>query len=151
MTTINLITKINAPIQTVFDLNRNIDIHKLSISKSKETAIDGITTGLINLNETVTWRGKHFGIYQTHKSLISEMEIPHSFVDEMVDGRFKKFKHYHTFTQENGIVIMKDEIQYKTPFGMLGKLFDKLILKNYLTILIKERNDFVKTLAENQK
>ena len=148
MTTINLITKINAPIQTVFDLNRNIDIHKLSISKSKETAIDGITTGLINLNETVTWRGKHFGIYQTHKSLISEMEIPFSFVDEMVEGRFKNFKHYHTFTEENGIVIMKDEIQYKTPFGMLGKLFDKLILKNYLIILIKERNDFVKNLAE---
>lgn len=151
MTTINLITKINAPIQTVFDLNRNIDIHKQSISKSKETAIDGITTGLINLNETVTWRGKHFGIYQTHKSLISEMEIPHSFVDEMTEGRFKIFKHRHTFTEENGIIIMKDEIQYKTPFGIFGKLFDKLILKNYLTILIKERNDFVKTLAENQK
>ncbi|HNP32677.1 MAG TPA: SRPBCC family protein [Flavobacterium sp.] len=151
MTTINLTTKINAPLQTVFDLNRNIDIHKLSISKSKETAIDGITTGLINIDETVTWRGKHFGIYLTHKSLITEMEIPNYFVDEMTEGCFKSFKHQHIFTEENGIIIMKDEIQYETPFGIFGKLFDKLILKNYLTNLIKERNDFVKNLAEENK
>ncbi|WP_293890101.1 SRPBCC family protein [Flavobacterium sp.] len=151
MTTIHLTTKIKAPIEKVFDFNRDIDIHKLSISKSKETAIAGITSGLINLNETVTWRGKHFGFYQTHKSLISAMEAPHYFVDEMVEGRFKSFKHLHTFTEENGVVIMKDEIQYQTPFGIVGKLFDKLILKNYMTNLIAERNEFIKNLIENQK
>ena len=148
MTTIHLTTKIKAPIQTVFDLNRNIDIHKLSISKSNEKAIDGITSGLINLNETVTWKGKHFGVYQTHKSLISAMEAPNYFVDEMVEGRFKSFAHQHTFTEENGVIIMQDEIQYETPFGIFGKLFDKFILKDYLTTLIKERNEFVKNLAE---
>ena len=151
MTTINLITKINAPIQNVFDLNRNIDIHKLSISKSNETAIDGITSGLIDLNQTVTWKGKHFGFYQTHKSLISAMEAPNYFMDEMTEGRFKSFRHLHTFTEENEIVIMKDKIQYETPFGIFGKLFDKLILKKYLTTLIAERNEFVKNLAEKQK
>ena len=151
MTTINLITRINAPIQTVFDLNRNIDIHKLSISKSKETAIEGITSGLINLNETVTWKGIHFGFYQTHKSLISAMEAPNYFVDEMVEGRFKSFKHQHNFTKELGMVIMEDIIEYETPFGIFGKLFDKMILRSYLTNLIAERNEFIKNLAENQK
>ena len=150
MTTINLTTKINASIIRVFDLNRNIDIHKLSTSKSKETAIDGVTTGLINRSETVTWRGKHFGFYLTHKSLISAMEIPNYFVDEMIEGRFKSFKHRHTFTEENGITIMKDEIQYETPFGIFGKLFDTLLLKNHLTNFIIERNQFIKNLAENQ-
>ena len=77
MTTIKLTTEINAPIQIVFDLNRNIDIHKQSTSKSNETAIAGVTSGLINKKETVTWRGKHFGFYLTHKSVISEMKIPH--------------------------------------------------------------------------
>lgn len=148
MTTINLITRIKAPIQTVFDLNRDIDIHKLSTSKSNETAIEGVTSGLINLNETVTWHGRHFGFYQTHKSLISAMDAPNYFIDEMVEGRFKSFKHQHTFTEENGITIMKDTIEYETPFGLFGKLFDKLILKNYLTSFIQERNEFIKNLAE---
>ena len=150
MTTIKLITKINAPINVVFDLNRNIDIHKLSTSKSNETAIAGTTSGLINLNETVTWRGKHFGFYLTHKSLICAMEIPNYFVDEMIEGRFKSFKHEHTFVEKEGKTVMKDSIEYQTPFGIFGKLFDKIILKKHLTNFIKERNQFIKNLAENQ-
>ncbi|MFV7235022.1 hypothetical protein [Flavobacterium sp. ZB4R12] len=67
ITKIKLRTKINAPIQTVFDVSRDIDIHRQSASPTKEMAIDGITSRLINFNETVTWRGKHFGIYLTHK------------------------------------------------------------------------------------
>lgn len=148
MTTIHLTTKIYAPIKTVFDINRNIDIHKLSASKSKEIAISGVTSGLINLNETVTWRGKHFGIYLTHKSLISAMEIPNYFVDEMLEGNFKSFKHRHTFTEENGITIMKDLIEYETPFGIFGKIFDKILLENHLTNFIKERNNYLKKLSE---
>jgi ligand-binding SRPBCC domain-containing protein len=150
MTTITLTTKIKAPINKVFDLNRNIDIHKSSTSKSNETAIDGVTSGLINLNETVTWRGKHFGFYLTHKSIISAMEIPTYFVDEMVEGRFKSFKHQHTFKKENGFTIMEDQIQYKTPFGIFGSIFDTLILRNYFINFISERNHFIKNLAENE-
>jgi ligand-binding SRPBCC domain-containing protein len=69
----------------------------------------------------------------------------------MIEGRFKSFKHQHIFTEENRIVIVKDVIEYETPFGILGKLFDKLILKKYLTNIIAKRNEFVKNLAETQK
>ena len=150
MTKIELQTVINAQIQTAFDLNRNIDVHKLSTLKSKETAIDGVTSGLINKGETVTWRGKHFGIYLTHKSLISEMEFPNYFIDEMIEGRFKSFKHTHTFYLQDGKTIMEDKIEYETPFGIFGKIFDKIMLKNHLTVFIKERNEYIKNLAEKQ-
>ena len=151
MTTINITTQIKAPLNIVFDLNRNIDIHKQSTSKSKETAIAGVTSGLINKGETVTWRGKHFGFYLTHKSLISEMDFHSYFVDEMVSGKFKSFKHQHFFEQENKFVIMKDKINYETPFSIFGKLFDYFILKKHLTNFILERNMFIKNLAENQQ
>jgi len=42
-------------INVVFDLIRNIDFHKISTKKSNEEAIAGKTSGLIALNETVTW------------------------------------------------------------------------------------------------
>lgn len=148
MTTIHFTTAIKAPIKTVFDLNRNIDIHKQSIAKSNETAIAGKTSGLINLNETVTWRGKHFGIYLTHQSLISAMQIPTYFVDEMVEGRFKSFKHQHFFIEEKGCTIMKDIIEYETPFGIFGKIFDYFFLKKHLISFISERNTFLKNCAE---
>ena len=149
MTTIQLTTKIKAPIEIIFDLSRNIDVHQQSTVKSNETAIDGITSGLINLNETVTWRGKHFGVYLKHKSLISAMEIPTYFVDEMLEGKFKSFKHQHIFIQKNEFVIMEDKIQYETPFGVFGKLFDHFLLKKHLTTFILERNLFITALAEN--
>jgi len=150
MTTIHLSTGINAPINHVFDLARNIDIHTQSTAKSNETAIAGRTSGLINKGETVTWRGKHFGIYLTHKSLIPEMDFPNYFIDEMIEGRFKKFKHTHTFSEKNGKTVMNDKIEYENPFGIFGEIFDHLLLKNHLTKFIQERNNFIKKTAENK-
>lgn len=149
MTKIHLITKINAPINQVFDLARNIDVHQQSTASSNEKAIDGITSGLINQNETVTWRGKHFGIYLKHKSLISEMEFPTYFVDEMLEGHFESFRHEHNFVEKNKKTVMIDTIEYQTPFGILGSTFDQFVLKNYLTQFITERNKFIKKLAES--
>jgi ligand-binding SRPBCC domain-containing protein len=151
MTTINLSTKIKTHKQVIFDLSRNIDIHKLSTAKSNETAIDGLTSGLINIGETVTWRGKHFGFYLTHKSIISAMNLYDYFVDEMVEGKFKSFKHEHSFIDGNGFVLMIDKIQYQTPYGIFGRLFDVLILKKHLTNFITERNKVLKELAENHQ
>lgn len=148
MTTINITTKINAPKQIVFDASRNIDIHQQSASESNEKAIAGITSGLINLNETVTWRGKHFGFYLTHQSRITVMELHNYFVDEMVKGKFESFKHEHIFEEENGFTIMKDKLQYETPFGILGELFDGLFLKKHLTHFLIERNKVLKEISE---
>lgn len=148
MTTINLTTKIKAPKQIVFDTSRNIDIHQQSASRTNEKAISGVISGLINFNETVTWRGKHFGFYLTHKSRITAMTFYDYFVDEMEEGNFKSFKHEHFFEEENGVTIMKDHLQYETPFGILGRIFDSLFLKKHLTQFLLERNKVLKEVSE---
>jgi ligand-binding SRPBCC domain-containing protein len=150
MRTIYLKTKIKASKQIVFDASRNIDIHQQSASKSDKIAIAGITSGLINLNETVTWRGKHFGFYLTHKSRITAMNFYDYFVDEMESGKFKYFKHEHFFEEENGVTIMKDKMQYETPFGIFGSLFDHLFLKRHLVKFLLERNKTLKEVSENE-
>ena len=148
MTTINLKTKVNAPIQKVFDINRDIDIHQKSTSKTNEVAIAGVTSGLINLNESVTWRGKHFGIYLTHKSRMTAMNFYDYFVDEMEEGKFKSFRHEHFFEELNGVTTMTDKLCYETPFGFFGQLFYYLFLKKYLTNFLLERNQVLKELSE---
>jgi len=149
MKTIIITTKIKAPIETVFDTARNIDIHQLSAVKSNEKAIDGKTSGLIELNEAVTWSGKHFGWQLLHKSRIIQCNFPTYFVDEMEDGHFKSFKHEHFFQSEKDYTVMIDRLEYDTPFGILGVIFDKIILKKYLTNFIIHRNNILKTVAEN--
>ena len=148
MTTIKITTNYFAPIETVFDTNRNIDIHQQSASKTKEIAIAGITSGLINKNETVTWKGKHFGFYLTHQSVISELIFPSYFVDEQLKGQFKSFKHQHFFEQKENYVEVTDILEYETPFGIFGKLFDSFLLKKHLTNFIIHRNAVLKNLAK---
>lgn len=148
MTTINLTTKINAPIQMVFDTARDIDLHQKSTATSNEKAIAGVTSGLINQDETVTWRGKHFGFYLTHKSRIIKMDLYDYFLDEMEEGKFKSFKHKHYFKEVNGVTIMKDHLQYETPFWFFGKLFDIFLLKRHLTSFLLERNKVLKEISE---
>ena len=151
MTTIKITTNYFAPIETIFNTNRNIDIHQQSASKTKEIAIAGITSGLINKKEKVTWKGKHFGVYLTHQSLISEMIFPTYFVDEQLKGKFKSFKHQHFFEQKENYVEVTDILEYETPFGIFGQLFDKLLFKKHLTNFIIHRNTVLKNLAEKQQ
>ena len=70
------------------------------------------------------------------------------FVDEQLKGHFKYFKHQHFFEQKENYVEVKDVLEYETPFGILGKLFDKLLLKKHLTEFILHRNAILKDLTE---
>lgn len=148
MTRIELTTRIEGKIEDVFDLSRDIGFHCRSASQTGEQAIDGVTEGLIGLNETVTWKGKHFGLWLQHSSKIVVLEYPLRFVDLMIKGHFTYFVHKHEFTEQNNEIIMKDELMYKVPYGIIGRLFDRLVLKNYLTRFLRHRNTMIKQQIE---
>ena len=150
MNEIILLTSINAPIQMVFDCARSIDIHQLSTAKTNEKAIAGKTSGLCELGDEVTWRAKHFGIYQTLSSKITKLKEPFYFQDCMVKGAFSFIKHDHFFEETDGIVLMKDVFTYGVPYGIFGKLFNRIILKKYMTNLLVERNRVIKEVAEKR-
>tara|TARA_B100000508_G_scaffold140085_1_gene139968 strand:+ start:59855 stop:60331 length:477 start_codon:yes stop_codon:yes gene_type:complete len=149
MPEIELKTEIKASIDVVFDLSRSIDLHKISTQHTNETAIDGKTSGLIGDGEFVTWRAKHFGVYQKLTSKITEYNRPTLFVDEMVKGAFKSFRHEHHFEQRSEGTLMTDYFDYVSPYGWLGKLADMLFLKKYMTNLLKKRNEVIKSFAES--
>jgi ligand-binding SRPBCC domain-containing protein len=144
-------TNINASKELAFDLSRNMDLHEISTAKTEEKAVAGVTTGLIGLNESVTWRAKHLGVWQKLTSKVTEFDFPHYFVDEMQKGAFKSFRHEHLFKETNGITLMIDIFEYKSPFGILGKLADWLFLEEYMTKLLQERVLIIKEYAESGK
>jgi ligand-binding SRPBCC domain-containing protein len=148
MTTIILTTKINGAVTECFDAARNIDLHQKSMRQFNEIAINGVTSGLINNGESVTWKAKHFGINMKMTVGITEMSRPHSFTDEMIKGPFKSMKHQHLFSSDGGITIMKDIFEFQSPFGLAGKLFDRLFLKMYMKNLLVARNKVIKSNVE---
>ena len=126
-------------------------MHKISTAHTNEEAIAGKTSGLISLHETVTWRAKHFGVWQKLTSQITGFKSPDYFADEMVEGAFKRFKHEHFFQEEGGLTVMKDVFDYNAPLGILGKLADVLFLKKYMTKLLEQRNKIIKEFAETNR
>lgn len=149
MPVIRLETIIAAPRRIVFDLSRSIDLHKVSTSQTNEEAIAGVTTGLIGLNESVTWRARHFGFYQTLTSKVTEFRSPDCFVDEMEKGIFKRFRHEHIFKIIGTKTMMIDVFDYESPLGILGKTVDGLFLKRYMQTLLEKRNLVIKEYAES--
>jgi len=148
MPVIKLETKIKAVKAVVFDLARNIDLHQISAKQTKEKAIAGKISGLIELNESVTWRAKYFGVYHTLSVKITKYNKPHHFTDEMISGIFKSFIHEHHFKEEAGITIMIDVFDYKAPLGFIGSIIDILFLKRYMTKFLSKRNQVIKEYAE---
>lgn len=144
-----LTTHIKAPIEVCFDLARSIDLHMDTMKHTGETAIAGVTSGLIGLNETVTWKARHFGVVMKLTSKIIECDFPVIFADEMVSGPFKMMKHRHVFEQKKGYTLMTDEFVYESPLGILGNLADALFLRTYMQNLIGHRNQAIKHKAES--
>lgn len=151
MAKIHLTTFIKAPIERVFDLSRSITLHKISTAHTREEAIAGVTTGLINLNETVTWQARHLFKLRRFTSKITAMEKPVQFTDEMIQGDFKSYIHEHHFKSVENGTLMIDLVEFETPYGKVGKLVNKLFLHNYLQKLLVRRNDIIIHYAESQK
>ncbi|RZK35783.1 MAG: cell division protein [Hymenobacter sp.] len=148
MAFIKLTTNINAPVEKCFDLSRSIDLHLQSMQHSNERAIAGKTAGLISLNETVTWRARHFGIRMKMTVKVTAMEYPLCFTDQMVKGPFKLLRHIHSFSADGKGTVMTDVFEFQSPFGILGKLADRLFLKRYMQRLLQKRNIYLKHAAE---
>ena len=151
MPTIELETRIRSGIETCFDLSRSIDLHQLSTTGTNEKAVDGKTSGLINFNEFVTWQATHFGIRQKLTSKITAFNRPHHFRDEQIKGVFKYIVHDHNFELHTDHVIMKDIFRFQSPGGYPGKIFDRIILTNYLKNFLLKRNAIIKEYAETEK
>ena len=148
MTRFRLETWINAPIDVVFDLARDIGFHERSMAGTGEHAIAGRTSGAIEAGETVTWRARHFGIWWTLRSRITVMDPPRSFADEQARGPFAWFRHEHRLAAVDGATLMTDDWEHAPPLGPLGWLVDRLVLGRYMRRLLEQRNAVLKAEAE---
>ena len=116
-----------------------------------EEAIAGTTSGLIGLNETVTWKARHLRRTRILKSKITAMSEPLSFTDEMVQGDFKSLRHEHHFKKIDNGTLLIDIFIFESPYGGLGRLAERLFLTRYLKNLLEMRNKMIKEYAESDK
>lgn len=143
---------ISAPIERCFDLARSIDFHSHSMTRSGERAVGGRMTGLIEQGEEVTWEARHMCLRQRLTSRITSMQRPHLFVDELVRGAFKSFRHEHRFEQASeGVVRVTDDFVFESPMGLLGEIANSAFLTRYMRRLLDGHQSRLKTALESDR
>lgn len=151
MPTIHLTTFIAAPADVVFDLSRHIGLHKESMTKFKEEAVAGTRFGLLEKEDTVTWKARHLFKSRLLRVKITEMKRPSGFTDEQLEGDFKSMRHEHHFKPCDNGTIMIDLLHFETPYGTAGKWFNALYLTSYLKRLLEQRNKTIREYAESDR
>ena len=99
--------------------------------------------------DEVTWEAIRFGVRQRLTSRITEFDPPRRFVDEMVRGAFRRFRHEHQFLATDSGTEIVDVFDYTSPLGPLGRLADLIFLRRYMTRLLQQRNAYLKQVAES--
>ena len=61
------------------------------------------------------------------------------FIDEQKKGPYSLWRHQHHFKTIEGGVEMTDIVHYKIPFGWLGDLLNKILIKNKLRRIFEYR------------
>lgn len=149
MQIIEIETRIAAPPERCFLLSLSIDLHLSSTEQTHERAIAGVTHGLIGMGETVTWRGRHFGLMLTHETQITKYDCPHHFQDVMLRGMFRSFQHDHFFESiDEERTLMRDKLCFTAPLGPLGWMAETLVLRCYLTDFLVQHNEAIRQVAE---
>ena len=78
----------------------------------------------------MTWVAEHLG-YQP----------PEKFEDIMKKGPFRSWHHVHRFIEKDGGTVVHDEVDYKLPMGVLGRIFGSRNVRNRLNRMFRAREN----------
>jgi ligand-binding SRPBCC domain-containing protein len=149
MVMIEVGTDIDAPVDRVFALSLDMNVHAASLASSRETATTSTGRPILELGDEVTFSARHFGRRWQMTARISELDAPSRFVDEQVAGPFKQMRHEHTFLANGDTSTrMIDRVTFTAPLGPLGSLVTKSMLAPYMRHLLTRRAAYMKQVAE---
>jgi len=92
-----------------------------------------------------------FGIKTTWVTEITHIREKEFFIDEQRVGPYALWHHQHNILPIEGGVLMTDIVSYQPPFGIIGAMANKLIIRQklkeifeYRTRLLEKRYGFYK-------
>ncbi|MDP3468201.1 MAG: SRPBCC family protein [Daejeonella sp.] len=80
-----------------------------------------------------------FGIPLNWQTEIFNVNKPYSFSDRQLKGPYKIWEHTHIFIQKENGILMKDEIKYQIPLGILGQLAHAIFVRKRVEDIFRFR------------
>jgi ligand-binding SRPBCC domain-containing protein len=88
---------------------------------------------------SVNWTGEYV-----------QFDPPHGFVDRQLAGPFRFWEHSHGFEATTGGTLIRDELTYEPPFGVVGKLVDWVLLRRELRRMFAYRYERTREVLEGE-
>ncbi len=85
------------------------------------------------------------GIPVGWRTRITSYNPPYGFEDTQLRGPYAKWEHRHTFKPVAGGTLMTDSVDYAAPFGPLGDLVNRFVIRDELARIFRYRADAVRT------
>ena len=82
------------------------------------------------------------------RTLISTYEPPGLFIDEQLKGPYTIWHHSHSFREKDSGTLMTDKVTYVLPFGIIGRLMHRLVVKRQLKNIFDYRAAVIKNIFE---
>lgn len=88
----------------------------------------------------IDYKIRWMGLPLRWKTLITEYEPPYLFVDEQASGPYTLWRHRHEFRATPEGTLVSDEIEYVLPFGALGRVTHRLLVRKQLEGILEYRS-----------
>ena len=90
-----------------------------------------------------------FGIKIKWVTEITQVIRNSYFIDEQRFGPYSFWHHKHFIKEIDNGILMDDVIHYKIPFGLIGKIFNKIYVQNKLDKIFKYRENKLNEIFGN--
>jgi ligand-binding SRPBCC domain-containing protein len=77
---------------------------------------------------------------------IERWEPPFFFVDVQLKGPYKLWRHTHAFAERDGGTAMTDTVEYALPFGIVGRIVNRLQVARDLERIFDYRADRIREI-----
>ena len=133
--------KVNATIEEAWDFFT--DPNNLSLITPKEMNFKIISSSLsakIYPGMIISYHvSPLLGLRMNWLTEITQVEDKKFFIDDQRVGPFRLWHHQHIFEEVPGGVMMTDIVNYRAPFGILGRVAERLIVNRKVRQIFEYR------------
>jgi ligand-binding SRPBCC domain-containing protein len=136
--------RIALPVAEVFDFYG--DAHNLERITPPWLGFEVTTPGPIEMGvgTLIEYRLRLHRVPVRWRTRIEAWKPPRRFVDVQVKGPYSLWEHTHDFEEDGpGATIIRDRVRYAIPFGPLGGLAERVLVRRDLRQIFDYRRDAV--------
>ncbi|CAN5490257.1 hypothetical protein BH09PLA1_BH09PLA1_02420 [soil metagenome] len=145
-------SRIAAPPADVFRFHESADALRQLIPPWENMKVVE-SSGSLAVGSKVVLRGRILGFVPVRWVAIhTEYQPPDLFADRQESGPFAYWYHRHRFLDDgSGGTILRDEVEYRPPFGVLGRWLSGAMIRKKVDRMFLYRHDTTRLILESQK